>query len=90
MQELNRYPKCTGFKSMQFITQYSAEVYGPLAKMQASPVNPLNSPKDIGIIILTLEMRKPRLRNLMAFQKIIQQVDGRTWTTLCSASLHGS
>jgi hypothetical protein len=71
MQELSRYPKDTGFKSTQFITQYSTEVYGSLAKMPASPVNPLSSPRDTRIITLMLEMRKPRLRNLLAFHKII-------------------
>lgn len=73
---------------MQSITQYSTEVYGPLANMPASPLHPLTYPRDIGII--KLEMRNPRLRHLLTFPKITQQVADGAWTGLCSAPLHNS
>lgn len=75
---------------MQFITQYSIEVYGPLANTLASPLNPLTYPRDIGIITLKLEMRKPRFRHLLTFLKITQQVADGASTSLCSAPLHNS
>lgn len=75
---------------MQFITPYSTEVYGPLANMPASPLNPLTYPRDIGIITLKLEMRKPRLRHLLTFLKITQQGADGAWTGLCSAPLRNS